>query len=400
MSKSNKYLIIHHTDPDGWCSAAIARKFFLEMNPNAEITFCTYNYRKGEKANSMIEKFKNDNVCIVDVSIHAENLNDFSNILKLPKENFTWVDHHITSKNWVESSGFKFHGVVSEIRSAAYLAWEYFYHFREMPNIVKLVDDHDRYIHAIKGSYEMSGASTLDQDFAKPDSELWETLLKSPITEESEEACNRIIKLGTTVKGVLDADSAIAMKVSSIEFYLKVAFGDTVHYLKCSTINRGGGSSIFGSDISGWDIVIPWIFTRTFEYKYTLFTSSEQLNTSTLSRKFKGGGHKKASGFSLSKNMVEKIKKVGTDEAFVKVLDLSDVLDLVNKIISEQEKIIDGKVDGKYDIDEVITFAEEDFKELFNGDPNVMTVGDIELAARGIPGIDLGSIKPEVALAT
>jgi hypothetical protein len=68
----------------------------------------------------------------------------------------------------------------------------------------------------------------------------------------------------------------------------------------CIVVKGHGNSLLFGTDISKYDICIVYYRTFTGKYKYSLFTDKDNIDVSKIAESYKGGGHKKAAGFTIN----------------------------------------------------------------------------------------------------
>lgn len=318
-------IIYHCADIDGWCSAAIVAKYLLDTFDYDEdqIISIGYNYRNYEKVSSKLEdiygEYDNPHIYIVDVSIGDTNWEkDFKNILKFSKEQVTIIDHHSSTIAWLaeENNPLKgnYEGLISSERSAAYNCWTYFYPNKKVPKVVKMVDDHDRFVHEMMNSLELSKCSIIHNEITNPFSWQWDDLLCG-----NTKILNKLINDGRIIKNVQDAENEIAMK-NSIEFLINIMYGevevdnitnyngcgfseghirnidikDRKTYCACA-LNKAGNSTVFGYDPI-WDIVIPWYYNDQGMFKYSFFNTGDTCNVSIIAKNLGGGGHKAAAG--------------------------------------------------------------------------------------------------------
>lgn len=98
-----KSYIIHHTDNDGLCAAAIVANYLV--NPFEQITahpekFIPFNYNPSEKLmDSLIDLDEDTTIYIVDLSICDEILNVINNGIDKGC-NIIHIDHHTSSLEW------------------------------------------------------------------------------------------------------------------------------------------------------------------------------------------------------------------------------------------------------------------------------------------------------------
>ena len=94
LKQSDRIAIVHDTDPDGCCSAALAFIGLKKIVPNAKFFFETQAYiRSGiiESTMKKLAKIKPDKIIIVDLAFHREK----SGLEKLSKNaEILYIDHH------------------------------------------------------------------------------------------------------------------------------------------------------------------------------------------------------------------------------------------------------------------------------------------------------------------
>lgn len=151
--------IYHSVDLDGWMSAAIVKKWFIENNSkytiknldtgdeegtltpdNEELHFLGRNY--GQPLPNLIEY---DKIILVDVSFTKGDMEIFARTFK---KNFIWIDHHISMiREMVKIENaddtFEITGIQDDQFAACELTWKYFFPKQRMPNVVRLLGRYD-----------------------------------------------------------------------------------------------------------------------------------------------------------------------------------------------------------------------------------------------------------------
>lgn len=126
-------LILHHTDADGRCSAAITIKYLNENGFSWINKECEYDQNIGEIPHYIRKVF------VLDLSFSPTV---FRNLC----ENYevVWIDHHITAIEKLDD--FKSVKGIRKIGVAACeLTWRYLFPYQEAPEVVKLIGDRDVY---------------------------------------------------------------------------------------------------------------------------------------------------------------------------------------------------------------------------------------------------------------
>lgn len=160
--KTNKIICIYHSrDLDGWMSAAIVKKWYLETyGQNARVQNLIY-HRELVESNTILElkgwDYGDDipnleiynKVIMCDISFPSKWMVEKANS---DKSNFIWIDHHksaIEENKWELESPDGFRDTDS---AACELTWKYFFPLEEMPEIVRLLGRYDCFGH--KGTSE------------------------------------------------------------------------------------------------------------------------------------------------------------------------------------------------------------------------------------------------------
>jgi len=138
-----KHVIIHHSDADGHCSAAVVFHALIhrEKVPKSDIVFISINY--GQKLELPAFDQQLDHFYMVDFSLQPED-SFLSFVAATP--HLTWIDHHDTAieieKKYPALSSIP--GVRSSSRGAACaLCWRHYFGDEPFPLLVDLVSRYD-----------------------------------------------------------------------------------------------------------------------------------------------------------------------------------------------------------------------------------------------------------------
>lgn len=271
----------HHNDLDGICSAAIVRSHYSED----KCFFVSVDYKSPFPLDTVT---KNDLVIIVDFSL--ENTKDFDKLLKVTNNNVIWIDHHKTAIDKYKDYDTK--GIRKDGTAACVLTWKYFYPNIKVPQIVEMLGDFDVWDFSKYGKdldKLQCGITLYNTD---PESSNWNKWLEdktlSLLLEEGEIA----LKYRTNFYREL---------ISSYSFSTKFEGYDAI------CCNAGlNGSQIFDSIKDSYDIMLTFIFDGE-KFNISLYTKKDNIDVSEIAKKYGGGGHKKASGFSI-KNIAKILK--------------------------------------------------------------------------------------------
>ncbi|MCK5604914.1 hypothetical protein KAR91_23695 [Candidatus Pacearchaeota archaeon] len=276
----------HRSDLDGHCAGAIVKKKY----PDCKMVGVDY----GDKPD-FTEISHEEVVFVVDFSFRPEEMNKLKDLAELH-----WIDHHKTSIEWAIKTDFSPQcSLLSKEESGCELTWNFFYHSENipMPKAVRLLGRYDVWDHIDPNTLPFQYGMRMFDD-TTPESSIWGNLLFSD--DESDyldTICNydqfkSIIKTGETV---LKYQMTQYKKTAE-----KCAYEVDFHDLRAIVINQYmGNSQMFESvyDPEKHDIMIKYGI-KPGEVWYSLYSTKPNIDTSYYAKKYGGGGHAGASGFS------------------------------------------------------------------------------------------------------
>lgn len=306
--------IYHHTDADGYASAATVITYLVLNNTitsyeDSNVRLIPFNYQKLDTfvPYEDIEFKKDDLVYVVDLSVSVGTLSKFISFLELLHGNscnLTWIDHHRSSVddsfNALLNNRFKLYGFERYIDieyCAAYNAYSYLINhklgYNHIPEIIRVIDDYDCWKLNLKGTKEFIVGFSLDdkQNPSNPNWYLWLT---------NRGACLEIIKQCITQGAVVDK----WLKIDDSNKFKSSAFTTYFCGLKCCALNVRRNSDIFRTN-EDYDLLLSYIYDGT-NYNYSLYTTKDDVYCNKIAEMFGGGGHKKAAGFMSKKLVVKK----------------------------------------------------------------------------------------------
>jgi len=268
-----KVVCYHHSDSDGKMSAAVVASIY----PGAE--FREINYNQPYSFDGLTDIM----VIVVDFSFPDMQL------LKDSCKLLCWIDHHETAKKEQKElwDSDEIDGLREIGKCGAWLTWEWFYPHESPPTAIKLVNDYDLWIKALPESDRFNERISL-QKFSKV---FW-----VPLLEEGEHI-NKYVQEGAVLLNQKKKRVVSSIKRGKKKA-LMVANGDgwfeNVFWINSSPMDV----SLTGSEIldKGYDIAVMY-FVDTDKVVFGL--RSNKCDVSKMAEGYGGGGHKKASGFSL-----------------------------------------------------------------------------------------------------
>lgn len=260
----------YHNDMDGKCSAAIVYKYahgqgqYIEMDYSKEFPIDAIEPR--------------EEVWIVDFHIPRE---DFDKLLKITPA-VVWIDHHKSALEELQDIDIILtgNGIRQDGIAACRLTWDYCFPNETPPYIVLLLADYDvwKFEYGNETDKLQAGIKLYPTD---PWSTYWETWLDSNYYPRVEISEGKIILayIGNHYK---------SLDKFPIEF----------EGYKCIACNISRASSkVFDSVAEDYDMMITFYYDGR-GWHYSLYTSREDIDVSSIALKYGGGGHRKAAGFN------------------------------------------------------------------------------------------------------
>lgn len=268
LEPSSVDLVIYHAScTDGFGAAYSAWKL---LGDRAEYHAAKY----GEEPPDVRGK----NVVVLDFSY------DNATTKRLIKEarNFLIIDHH-------KSAMVELHDVsctrFDMNHSGAMLAWNFFHPGKEAPRMIKFIEDRDLWKWQIPYSKEFAAAF----DMVPFDFEEFDKYLDDSAVDDAQERGAYILAYSKTVISKI-AKHATPRKIDGKDVLV---------------VNSSHWMSEIGAALSPkCDFAVIWFYDHeTRQVKVSLRAHHEDSDVSEVAKRFGGGGHRKAAGFSLPKNV-------------------------------------------------------------------------------------------------
>lgn len=283
------YLIVHHSDADGYVAALIVSKYLEEYKEakKEDITFLEV-YSKDHDTVFPNETYKDKHVYIVDFSFPLAEMERIRSIAA----SLLLIDHHESAYNELKGLGYC---VIDKSFSGCGLAWDYFFGAdeKEVPKLVQYVQDRDIWTWKLPYSKEINAfIGTYKLTIETCEALLWKL----------EEGFYRAIDIGNYI---IRRDNELIARASKNAYRI-----DWEEYKDIPVIN----SCLFQSELghnfcSNSSFAIIWYYDGEF-YHYS-FRSSGEINCSELARRFcdkyggNSGGHIGASGLTTKTSITE-----------------------------------------------------------------------------------------------
>lgn len=271
-------ICFYHDDLDGRAAAAVIRNAKnIPCMVFSRMKFIPMEYKKEFPID---EVMPGEIVFIVDFSIDPAMMKRLMTVTNA----IVWIDHHKTAiEKYKDFPGIeKIDGIREDGKCGALLTFEYVYQSKtEVPYFLELINSWDIWKPIDNDETERSFKLGMDAIPHDPEAIIWEKLFVSPEMTED------IITQGEVIKDFVKEWS---------RQYTKLGFYTTLEGKRCFAMNLGFcNSTYFWSVADDAEILMPFVFDGD---TYTVSLYSTTVDVSEIAKKFGGGGHKGASGFT------------------------------------------------------------------------------------------------------
>jgi uncharacterized protein len=282
VAKMSVVCMYHVADYDGICSGAIVKHW----RKNTILVGVDYHYNFEEYRHYI--SAQND-VYIIDFTWPLETMK----WIEAKTRNLIWIDHHISAIKEAEEALFNPLGLRRSGTAACQLTWEYLLSSRALigcptPEAVELLGRYDVWDLDDKVLAFQYGVKAANLKAESPE---WTNLF----TEDGsldEHLVNEILDIGAPVLNYVNADAE--------KYMASFAYETEIDGLRILACNRAKVNFLFFKsmyDPEKHDAVCAYAWTGS-RYAASFYTDKEDVDVSVLAKKFGGGGHKKAAGFS------------------------------------------------------------------------------------------------------
>lgn len=309
-----RHLILYHMDNDGYCSAAIVKKYLEVFKVNLdEVKFYPIDYHKVDK---FFQWFENRE--LVDNLYHLVILdfsfgNNWGRLLEtIPLEKITWIDHHANAiENGYGTDILKAKGLRSSDNAGCSLTWKYFFPGTFVPYVVQLVEDYDiwKFVFEDDSFAFLYGSQAEGDRISNPESPFWQILLSEVDNKCYGHLLRAILKDGHNIKRYVIENHKSQCKEKA--YISKFWCGDLGidKSLKCVVCNAGRGSAIFDSVTDDYDMMVVYWFDGE-QFNYSFYSKKGGMDVSVIARQYGGNGHKNAAGCRSEKMLFPKNAEV------------------------------------------------------------------------------------------
>lgn len=298
--------IFHHNDADGRCSAALIYMYGLKGEDENFVECIEMDYA----TEFPIEKIeKDEKVYIVDYSIDPYIMEQLIAIT----HNIIWIDHHKSAiekyekwPNMMPAIG----GIrIKEGVSACKLVWNYIGgNDYNIPVMVRIIDDWDIWKHEYEYTKPFITSFNARSVYTDPKNYLfWKHM-------NDEDYISRMVADGMTMIKFRDGYAE--------EVINHIGFKCTIGGLRVFAVNiPHANSEYFKSlDKAEYDVFMPFYYDpNKMLWTYSMYSVSEGTDVSAVCKKYGGGGHKNAAGFTIAMGINDIVKLEESEEYYNKV---------------------------------------------------------------------------------
>jgi len=279
----------HGSDLDGWASGAIVRYFYEKEGIPVEMFPINYGDKFPFESVSL-----EDFVFMVDFSLPID---DMERLAQRVNGKFIWIDHHASAIKSYNNGLTMLLGIRDVAFAACELTWKYFCD-EEMPRFIRLLGLYDRWEHddpaeswqnieTFQYGFKNYATNPKEKDFL-----FW----NGWFFMDSERV------LSTRIRDVMFSGANIKKYVED-RFKSNLAERSFIvdwEGYKCLVINGDPYIANYltrAKEFEGCDIGINFCNARGEFWIVNLRTTRDDIDLSSLAKKYGGGGHRAAAGF-------------------------------------------------------------------------------------------------------
>lgn len=287
-------IIYHAVDLDGYCSAALFKKY-LKVD---KINLYKWSYSYDLPALSKLLTY--NYIVLLDLTFPFEYMKELILATNKSFNTFIWIDHHeLNDKiilDWCKTEKISIFGKRDSSMAACGLCWEYINPSEPMPKVIKLLSDYDAW-HDENTEYwenEVVPFQYYAKTFFNSADKVYNNL------EDMYENVDNYINDGKLLYKLQQNIWAKSIKGA----YKKILKINDIDY-NCIVLNTQDRSSLqFGEFKYLYDILICWNYNGK-TYSYSFYSYKDNIDCAMLCKTlFNGGGHKDAAGGISSINIL------------------------------------------------------------------------------------------------
>ena len=272
---------VSHNDLDGLCCAYLVKKKY----PQARLYY--NNYGREVMNSAFVQGAK---MFVTDFSLQ---MFEFEKARKMGMQ-VIWIDHHKSNYERMQQNGMCCEGLRRDDRCGAYLVFQYLHPGAEVPEVVKIIDDYDRW--QFKDSRTMSFVEGMKIYETRPSMKschIWD-LLFHPDKELAEHTLKTVVSIGERIHHYIVAHNRVMCR--------ELSFVTDYNGAKVLVANTKQTNSTFfdSADKTGLDALSVIQYSPDIGMFRGSFYSADNVKTVLhMAEGLGGGGHPKAAGFHV-----------------------------------------------------------------------------------------------------
>lgn len=298
MTATAKPLVIYHDNcADGFGAAFAA---WLKFGDAAE--YLPMNYGTDISKDEHVFQFEGRDLYILDFSFSK----DIMDLLFSYASRVVWLDHHKTAfETWcgkyekgmfymaVEEDDPRIKIYLDDNKSGALLAWEYFHPGEEIPNLIRHIDDRDRWQFKLAGTKEVAAAlfSYRPWSFEQWEAEFYDEdkwIAGAMLGDLMIEGSAILRAQDAAIRGMMTRARSCTIRLGTV-LLEGLACNSQVH------ISELGNELATKSGTYG----LVWFLDTDNSVKLS-FRSNGDYDVSNIAKVFGGGGHRNAAGATVT----------------------------------------------------------------------------------------------------
>jgi oligoribonuclease NrnB/cAMP/cGMP phosphodiesterase (DHH superfamily) len=276
QANGDSILCLYHEDADGRCSAAIVRRALGKV-----VILQPIGYGDPVPWETIEEAAQ---VIITDFSLPMEVMSRI-----MATTSLVWIDHHKTALEELEKLA-DIPGKRDLDQAACVLTWQYFFPDLSLPKAVAYIGDRDIWRH------EFPETKTFSEGLYHEDSRPFNDKLWEPLLDDDQEFVADLIERGEILykARLITIDKIILRQGFEVEFE---------GHLTLAVNSRASGE--LGEAIRKKGYELGYCYTESMqngELMTFVTLYSDEVDVSEIAKKFGGGGHPGAAGFSFRRS--------------------------------------------------------------------------------------------------
>lgn len=303
MTTTDYLVVTHSADFDGKCSQHIIKKYLTSKYPDAGIVWLSVDYGMDI---SDVDLTPNTTLILADFSFPPERMAEIYN--KVGR--FIWIDHHISAiNNSIDHRYDYYEGIRDTNYAACELCWKYFYGDTPMPTLVTKLGRYDvmdrsepqifEFQFGLQYLIDNCSTSKLRLD----ENSLWYLLLTDYPSPEKYSVLSMIVEYGQPLYMYDRARNRATAE--------KCAYVTEFEGLRVIAHNNRTAFTTFFDDVydeNKHDAMLKYGYDHTSKkWTCSLYSTKDEVDCSVVAKKYGGGGHPGAAGFTLTTAEMSKL---------------------------------------------------------------------------------------------